>query len=181
MTIEAIQIIEALRFGLKRFNQLDNFDEKSALYAIAFSGDKFPKHFGENKIIKGDIIYVGKTESGIKNRIVKTHFKDGRTNSSTLRRSLGAILIENLNLKPIPNIRDYMFIHESEKELTDWMIKNLSISFIPFNRGKRIIREMESEIIYILNPILNINNNVNNNSGSMLKELRKMCREIARV
>ena len=142
MTIESIQIIEALRFGLKPFNQFDNYDEKSALYAIAFNGVEFPKHFGENKIIKGDIIYVGKTESGIKNRIVKTHFKDGRTNFSTLRRSLGAILIENLNLKPIPNIRDYKFIHESEKELTDWMIKNLFISFIPFNRYSFFISHM---------------------------------------
>ena len=133
MTIESIQIIEALRFGLKPFNQFDNYDEKSALYAIAFNGSEFPKHFGENKIIKGDIIYVGKTESGLRNRIIKTHFKDGRTNSSTLRRSLGAILIDNLSLKPIPNIRDFKFIHESEK--------SAQCNLYPYERKEMVQRE----------------------------------------
>ena len=187
MTIESIQIIEALRFGLKSFNEMDSFNEQSAIYAIAFNGNEFPVHFGIDKINKGDIIYIGKTESGLKKRIVKTHFKDGKTGSSTLRRSLGAILIDNLTLEPISRssaearFRDYKFINKSEKILTEWMINNLSVSFIPYNRGKRLLRKMESEIIYLLSPILNISRNSNNRNGLILKELREKCRQIARI
>ena len=45
MTIESIQIIEALRFGLKPFKDVDSFDEISAIYAIAFNGENFPFDF----------------------------------------------------------------------------------------------------------------------------------------
>ena len=134
MTIESIQIIEALRFGLKPFNEIDSFNEQSSIYAIAFNGDEFPVRLDLDKINKGDIIYVGKTESGLKKRIVDTHFKDGATGSSTLRRSLGAILRDHLTLKPIPRslsegrVRDFKFIVESEKHLTEWMVNNLLIS-----------------------------------------------------
>jgi hypothetical protein len=187
MTIESIQIIESLRFGLKSFNEMDSFNEQSAIYAIAFNGNAFPVHFGIDKINKGDIIYIGKTESGLKKRIVKTHFKDGKTGSSTLRRSLGAILIDNLSLEAISRssaeakFRDYKFINKSEKILTEWMINNLSVSFIPYNRGKRLLRKMESEIIYLLSPILNISRNSNNSNRLILKELREKCRQIARI
>ena len=56
MTIESIQIIEALRFGLKPFNEIDSFNEQSSIYAIAFNGDEFPVHLDLDKINKGDII-----------------------------------------------------------------------------------------------------------------------------
>ena len=185
MTIESIQIIEALRFGLKPFNEMDRFDEKSAIYAIAFNGENFPFDSAMEKISKGDIIYIGKTQSGLNKRIVKTHFKDGQTGSSTLRRSLGAVLKDHLHLKPTPRtlkecrIRDYKFIIESEKLLTEWMINNLSISFVPFSRGKRMLKEIEAEIIYIVNPILNLNQNPNNKSRSIIRELREKCRLVA--
>ena len=185
MTIESIQIIEALRFGLKPFKDVDSFDEISAIYAIAFNGENFPFDFEIEKITKGDIIYIGKTQSGLQKRIVKTHFNDGRTALSTLRRSLGAVLKDHLHLKPTPRslidgrIRDYKFILESEKVLTEWMVNNLSISFVPFSRGKRMLKEVESEIIYILNPVLNLNHNSENKSKSIIRELREKCRLIA--
>ena len=187
MTIESIQIIEALRFGLKPFNEIDSFNEQSSIYAIAFNGDAFPVHFGVGRINKGDIIYIGITESGLKKRIVDNHFKDGATGSSTLRRSLGAILRDHLILKPIPRslnegrVRDFKFIVESEKLLTEWMVNNLLISFIPYCHGKRLLKELEKEVIYILNPILNLTGNPLNENGSMIKELRSKCRDIARI
>ena len=59
------------------------------------------------------------------------------------------------------------------------MINNLSISFVPYSRGKRMLKETEAEIIYIINPILNLNQNPNNKSRSIIRELREKCRLVA--
>ena len=78
-------------------------------------------------------------------------------------------------------VRDFKFIVESEKHLTEWMVNNLLISFIPYSHGKRLLKELEKEVIYILNPILNLTGNPLNENGSMIKELRSKCRDIARI
>ena len=77
-------------------------------------------------------------------------------------------------------MRDYKFIEESEKQLTEWMIENLSISFFEIDEGKRIIRKSEIFIIQELRPILNITHNSSNPYVGMLKELRAKCKKIAK-
>ena len=75
---------------------------------------------------------------------------------------------------------DYKFIEESEKQLTQWMMKNLSISFFEICEGKRLIRNAEIYIIQELKPILNLTHNSSNPYVSMLKELRAKCKMIAK-
>jgi hypothetical protein len=48
----------------------------------------------------GTPLYIGKTESSQKARDAGQHLSDKGTGSSTLRRSLGAILLKQLRLKP---------------------------------------------------------------------------------
>ena len=173
MTIEAIQIIEALRFGLKTFNETDSYNESPSIYVIAFNGDQFPLHLDPGGVKKGDIIYVGKTESGIKNIIMGG--------------SLGSVLKKYIKFDSIPGtekkegLRDFNFIIENEKILTEWMINNLLVSHLPYSRGRRHLNKLEKEIIYILNPILNLNSNAVNKNGTMIKELREKCRQLAKV
>src|SRR5690606_21537157 len=47
-------------------------------------------------------LYVGKAEDSLAGRDVGTHFGTGRTGSSTLRRSLAALLRETLDLRAQP-------------------------------------------------------------------------------
>ena len=187
MTNNEIKIIELLKSGLTPFMEIQNFSEHPGIYAIGFEGDNFPFPLTTLSVTNGDIIYIGKTNSSQKRRVLNTHFRSGRTGSSTLRRSLGALLRKELTLKPIPRslvngrVRDYKFIIESENKLTEWMINNLTVSFYNYLGGKRLLRELESEIISILNPILNIDGNDINQNGSLIKELRAKCRDLAKL
>ena len=180
------KIIDELKQGLTPFTTVYEFSSNPGIYAIGFIGEVFPFPTGENVVNNGDIIYIGKTEKSQKSRDAQTHFKSGKTGSSTLRRSLGAILREDLGLQPIPRsktesrMRDYKFIEESEKQLTQWMMKNLSISFFEICEGKRLIRNTEIYIIQELKPILNLTHNSSNPFVSMLKELRAKCKMIAK-
>ena len=186
MTTNPEQIIVKLKYGLIPFGERNEFSPNPGIYAVGYTGDNFPFPTGENVVNNGDIIYIGKTEKSQKSRDAQTHFKSGKTGSSTLRRSLGAILREDLGLQPIPRsktesrMRDYKFIEESEKQLTQWMMKNLSISFFEICEGKRIIRNSEIYIIQEFKPILNLTHNSSNPYVSMLKELRAKCKMIAK-
>jgi len=188
MTISSTKLITKLNDELTPFSEIHEFSSKPGIYAVGFTGDHFPFPSGGDIIKKGKIIYIGKTEKSQRRRDAQTHFKSGRTGSSTLRRSLGAILRGQLNLKPIPRsysedrMRDYKFIQESEIKLTEWMINNLSLSFHEIIEGKRFLRELEKTVINELVPILNIQgNSAFNPYAGMLKELRGKCRAIAKI
>jgi hypothetical protein len=182
------KIITDLRIELTPFSEIHEFSSNPGIYAVGFTGDHFPFPTGEDIVKKGDIIYIGKTEKSQRSRDAQTHFKSGRTGSSTLRRSLGAILREELNLKPIPRsysetrMRDYKFIEESEIKLTEWMIDNLSLSYHAVFEGDRMLKYIEKTVIEQLSPILNIQGNLSLNPyAGILQELRKKCRTIAKI
>lgn len=50
----------------------------------------------------GQPLYVGKAERSLNGRDVGTHFAAGRTGSSTVRRSLAALLVNELALVAVP-------------------------------------------------------------------------------
>ena len=47
-------------------------------------------------------LHVGKAEDSLLTREIKTHFGDGRTGSSTVRRSFAALLAHTLDLQGLP-------------------------------------------------------------------------------
>lgn len=187
MTNYTDKIINELITTLKPFDKIDEFSNLPGIYFIGFNGENFPFPSQVDIVSTGDIIYVGKTEKSQKSRDANTHFKSGKTGSSTLRRSVGAILRNKLELKPIPRsqneikMRDFKFIEESEKKLTKWMIENLSLSFYEVTEGKRYLKLLENQLIELLTPILNISKNKGNPFLRDLKELRRQCRDIART
>lgn len=71
------------------------------LYAI-HGGAFVWKELGLGRKPDGRPLYVGKAESSLLARDLRQHFADGRTGSSTLRRSFAALLHDRLELHGIP-------------------------------------------------------------------------------
>lgn len=138
----------------------------------------------------GTPLYIGKTESRQKARDADQHLSDEGTGSSTLRRSLGAILLEQLRLKPEARsdsetterrFTNYKFDTAGEEQLTKWMSDHLSLAFCELPKLTiPELRACEKRLIRSASPPLNILHN----SGSLfyadLKRARKHCVALAR-
>lgn len=156
-------IIQHLIKSARPFSETKTFSEKPGIYALFFLGSEFPlENFDTNP---QTIIYIGKTEKSQISRDLKTHFASGGTGSSTIRRSLGALLRDSMDLNPIPrNDKDFdanrksmfKFDHESEEKLTDWMHANLGLSFYEFEGHPSELDQLESLLISKAIPVLNI-------------------------
>jgi hypothetical protein len=183
MTTE--EIIELLKERETDFLKTNTFSQLPGIYAFFYIGNDFPL-LGDS-VSKHQIIYIGKTESSQEKRDSKTHFTTGKTGSSTVRKSIGSILCVQKNLMPIPrNDSDYAkrrfshfkFDNPSEIKITDWMKKNMALSFYEYPESKEKIDKLETEIIKQLKPILNIDHK-NPENLNQIKKLRKNCASIA--
>jgi len=129
------------------------------------------------------LLYVG-VSSNLAERQFDTHFHSGQTGWSTVRRSLGAILKEQLALKAIPrngrvsptNCRNYEFAGNGEAQLTDWMERHLDVAVMALDEGwieaeKRLIAELQPPLCLKGWP---------NPLRSHIKALRKVCIDEAR-
>lgn len=162
------------------------FSTSPGIYGIYFNGDEFPD--AELKLTKGQLIYIGKSESSQLSRDKETHFRSGKTGSSTLRRTLGALLREELELLPIPRnsndvkkgrITFYKFNDYSEQRLTLWMVENLSISYYEYPQSPKAIDFLETQMINLAKPIFNLAKNSTNPFSVYIKAKRKACGLIA--
>lgn len=180
------EILELLAKNKTPFNQIKSFSNLPGIYAMFYHGDIFPD---ENLYIKtGDLVYIGKTETSQESRDKDTHFKAGKTGSSTLRRTIGALLQAELELVSIPRnksdfqkgrITFFTFNEPSEGKLSSWMKANLSLSFYEYPKPPGAIDFLETELIKIAKPVFNISKNPNNPFASYLKEMRKACGKLA--
>lgn len=80
-------------------------------------------------------LYVGKAEDSLLVRDLKTHFGDGRTGSSTVRRSFAALLHDALELRGMPRNpakperpANYGLAPEHDARLTRWMRERLALA-----------------------------------------------------
>lgn len=176
------EVILHLKSNATLYRSIKNFSDQPGIYALFFVGNEFP--LKQVQPSKDQIVYIGKTESSQISRDRNTHFASGKTGSSTLRRSFGAMLMKDLSLKPIPRSKSnsstertshYKFDKPSEEKLTQWMQENLGLSFYPFPCGKKAIDNLETQLIDDLRPILNIDRkNPQNPYGSLIRSLRKI-------
>lgn len=181
------EIIGLLKERKADFSKTKSFSDLPGIYAFFYIGNNFP--ILQDSVSKNEIIYIGKTESSQNKRNSKTHFKTGKTGSSTVRKSIGSLLFIIDDSKPIPrNETDYesgRFSHfkfelDSEEKITKWMKNNLALSFFEYPRTKKEIEDLETEIIERLKPVLNIDNkNPSNPFKAQIKQLRKNCATIA--
>lgn len=75
--------------------------KEAGLYAF-YGDDHAWTSLGLSPAFDGQPLYVGKAETSLNGRDVGTHFAAGKTGSSTVRRSLAALLVDELALVAVP-------------------------------------------------------------------------------
>jgi hypothetical protein len=123
------------------------------------------------------LFYIG-LSSCLSLRDIGTHFSSGGTGFSTVRRSLGAILKDKLDLNAIPrgngpsklNCRNYKFKANEEEKLTAWINDNIDIGICIVDN----IKSVEKNLIAKLRPVLNLTG-WDNPFRADIKKLRKLC------
>jgi hypothetical protein len=127
-------------------------------------------------------LYIG-SSSNLAQREFDTHFAAGETGFSTVRRSLGALLRDELNLKPRPrgtgtsktNYTNYRFDEAGERRLSEWMRERLRVAVHAVSNPP----EVEAELIGLAHPPLNLTGWPNPERAE-IKRARKQCADAAR-
>jgi hypothetical protein len=155
------------------------------LYAI-YGDQQAWRELGLGPDIGDGRLYVGKAEDNLVTRDLKTHFGDGRTGSSTVRRSFAALLREQLNLRGIPrNVENpkhfdrFALSPENDAKLTRWMRDRLSIAVWPTD-GERALSQVEADVLARWHPPINLSK-VTHEHRSYLKQQRRVMADQARA
>lgn len=108
-------------------------------------------------------LYVGKAESSLADRDIRTHFGDGRTGSSTLRRSFAALLREQLDLHAQPRnpakperFANYGLPANEDERLTAWMRANLRLAVWVPDAPDVVLASTEVALLKEWQPPLNL-------------------------
>lgn len=105
-------------------------------------------------------LYVGKSEDSLRGRDFRTHFSDGRTGTSTVRRSFASLLVDVVDLTAIPRSASakqsqFKLDLASESKLTSWMRQNLQVS-VWVRAPQPGLGAIETHVIHKLGPALNL-------------------------
>ena len=128
-----------------------------------FYGDRFAWiSLGIEPAFEGQPLYVGKAERNLNGRDVGTHFAVGKTGSSTVRRSLAALLVDVLGLVAVPRnlakpdgSANFALDQASEIRLSNWMQTHLLLSSWTKPDGA-VLDEVETAGVSRLRPPLNL-------------------------
>ena len=173
---EALQILLKTRDSIREIRA----PRRSGIYALFIKSGSRIESVG---ILTDTFLYLG-SSSNLAERGHENHFNSDSTGFSTVRRTIGAILKGNLNLRAVPRSRgdsntnktNYKFLPEGEKRLTEWMTNNLEIGMCPIFEG---YKDIEKELIILLQPPLNITGWANPLRQKIMS-LRKICSDEAR-
>lgn len=131
-------------------------------------------------------LYVGKAEDSLVTRDLLTHFGDGRTGSSTVRRSFAALLRTTLSLSGMPRNPDkpghfdkYGLSLADDTKLTRWMRDRLEIAVWRKDAARPLV-DIEADVLRRWNPAINIAG-VDHPSKSFLQAERKVMADQARA
>ena len=102
------------------------------------------------------LLYIGKAEDGLRKRL-NHHFSYISSSGDTFKRSLGAVLINSLNLNPLKAGNKYKFDKPSEGELSGWIQTNCNYNFIELNKDNLV--SMEKRLIEEHTPPINLKHN----------------------
>jgi len=119
------------------------------------------------------LLYIGKTKARVTTRI-RQHFHNDSYGSS-FRKSLGAVLKEQLDLTPVQRKNGWAF-GEDEEKLSEWMRDHARVRFVELS--ERRVDPVEKELVGRFSPPLNIERN-SHPFRSTLEELRDRCAEEA--
>lgn len=134
---------------------------EAGLYA--FYGDEVTwRDLGLTPAREDQPLYVGKAEKSLNGRDVGTHFTTGKTGSSTVRRSLAALLADELDLVPVPRnlakpdgSANFGLELGSDQRLSAWM--DLRLTLATWVRPDDVnLDELETAVLRRLQPPLNL-------------------------
>lgn len=130
-------------------------------------------------------LYVGKAERSLNGRDVGTHFAAGKTGSSTVRRSLAGLLVDELALIAVPRnlakpdgSANFGLDTGSEARLSRWMEQRLSLATWSKPEGANL-DEIETAVVLRLRPPLNLDKV--GEPRTRLRDARKRMAETARA
>ena len=140
---------------------------------------------GADSRLRRSALYVGKAERSLNGRDVGTHFATGKTGSSTVRRSLAALLTGQLDLLAVPrNVAmpdgsaNYGLDSASDARLSEWMEQRLLLATW-VKPEDATLDDVETAVVRQLRPPLNLDKV--GESRERLREARKRMADIARA
>lgn len=153
----------ALRQGYPLSDAASTVPNRPGLYAI-HAGVATWDELGLGDPPDGRPLYVGKAEDSLVARDIKTHFGDGRTGQSTVRRSFAALLHDALGLRGIPrnpakphHFANYGLSAAHDAALTRWMREHLELAAWPKpSTCEFSLAEVEGALVLELEPPLNL-------------------------
>ena len=171
------------------------FDQLSA---IRDSAENIPEHFGsgiyaifakklnclpEITLPSSGVVYIG-----ISGKLeLRNHFEVKHSGFSTIRRSIGAILKDEMNLSAEPraggeserNYKNFRFADNGEKRLSLWMQSNLEYSIVELEGDLSELRKIENCLISENELPLNLTK-YKNCQKRHIQDLRNLCKEEAK-
>lgn len=181
------EILQSLAQTRRPVGSHADYPGRPGVYALALRKHTSLADFGG----PGRVLYVGIAKESLRDRDMAQHFADRRTGSSTLRRSLGAILKHDLSLVAIPRgvatdkhrCQKYRFDDDGERKLTKWMMENLELGYwcAPPLLSYDDLRDNELTTIMELHPTLDLDRRTRryNPLADRLTELRRECQREA--
>lgn len=140
---------------------VESVPKAPGLYAL-FGDKQAWSSLGLTAAFDDQPLYVGKAERSLNGRDVRTHFATGRTGSSTVRRSLAALLEAELSLVAIPRnlakpdgSANFALDPSSEARLSEWMRQRLSLATWSSPNGV-VLDDIETTVVRQLHPPLNL-------------------------
>lgn len=133
-------------------------------------------------------LYVGKAEVSLKARDIKQHFGTGATASSTVRRTLAAMLRDACGFRGVPRDKakpgkfsHYALDDEHEAELTAWMRENLTLSVWAKPVECADLHAVEKGVLAKLVPPLNIQDNATSQWRAIVRKARRAMADDAKA
>src|SRR4051794_38178083 len=158
--------------------------KEPGLYAF-YGDDRAWAQLRLSPAFDGQPLYVGKAERSLNGRDVGTHFAAGKTGSSTVRRSLAALLVDELALVAVPRnlaqpdgSANFGLDAVSEGSLSSWMEQRLSLATWSKPEGANL-DAIETAVVRRLHPPLNLDKV--GEPRKRLREARRRMTDIARA
>lgn len=187
MAVESViaQALEALT-GVRHMHAdaVELVARKPGLYAF-YGDDRAWLDLALSPACPGQPLYVGKAERSLSGRDVGTHFASGMTGSSAVRRSLAALLADELDLVAVPRnltrpdgSANFGLAVASDAHLSDWMEQRLSLATWIRPDGVTL-DDVETAVVRQLRPPLNLDKV--GEPRTRLREARKRLADAARA
>ena len=140
---------------------------KPGVFAIFISD---PYQLRDVEVDQSGLLYIGKSKFELRGRIQKLLRQSG----STLRRSLGAVLRETLDLHPEPDVMSkyqWQYHFADETRLDEWIHSHLRYSFYVIERD---FNKIQKALIQQLRPPFNLSK-WKNPQLEKVRGLRRLC------